>query len=107
MGPGTPSAVCSYVGQSESSGHWFTHENPRANPPGVFLCFFTPEPDWSRFPRMELSAWLAREAAQDQADGLPATLVDPTALRLLALGITQARQAPVLPPVARNGSPGH
>ena len=56
---------------------------------------------------MELGTWLAREAAQDQADGLPATLVDPVALRLLALGITQARQAPVVPQVARNGAGGH
>ena len=44
--------------------------------------------------------WLAREAETDQADGLPPTVTDPTALRLLALGISQARkaeQAPVLP----------
>lgn len=53
---------------------------------------------------MDLSAWLAREAEQDQADGLPPTLVDQTALRLLALGVTQARagkQAPVLPQDSR------
>lgn len=53
---------------------------------------------------MDLSAWLAREAEQDQADGLPPTLVDQTALRLLALGVTQARagkQAPTLPQDSR------
>lgn len=100
MGPGTPPVVCSHVGQSESSGHWFTHENPWANHPGVFLCFFTHGLPWSTFPAMGLQEWLAREAEQDQADGLPPTVTDPTALRLLALGMTQARkdrQAPVCP----------
>lgn len=51
-------------------------------------------------PSMELGTWLAREAAQDQADGLAPTVTDQTALRLLALGISQARaarQAPVSP----------
>ena len=51
-------------------------------------------------PGVDLSEWLAREAEQDQADGLPPTISDPTALRLLALGMTQARagkQAPVDP----------
>jgi hypothetical protein len=49
---------------------------------------------------VDLSAWLAREAEQDQADGFPPTVTDPVALRLLALGLTQARaakQAPVMP----------
>jgi hypothetical protein len=53
---------------------------------------------------VDLSAWLAREAEQDQADGFPATVTDPVALRLLALGLTQARagkQAPTLPQVPR------
>ena len=56
------------------------------------------------FPGMELGTWLAREAEQDQADGLPATVTDPTALRLLALGVTQARKtklAPVVPSTGR------
>jgi len=55
-------------------------------------------------PGVDLSGWLAREAEQDQADGLPPTLVDQTALRLLALGLTQARagrQAPVVPQDSR------
>ena len=100
MAPGTPLVVCSYVGQSESSGHWFTHENPWAYGLGVFLCFFTGGLSRSRFPCMDVAAWLAREADQDHADGLPPTVSDPTALRLLALGLTQARaaeQAPVCP----------
>ena len=49
---------------------------------------------------MDIAGWLAREAEQDQAQGLPPTVTDPTALRLLALGMTQARaaeQAPVVP----------
>ena len=49
---------------------------------------------------MDVGTWLAREAEQDQVDGLPPTLTDPVALRLLALGMTQARkaeQAPVSP----------
>jgi hypothetical protein len=56
-------------------------------------------------PPVDLSGWLAREAEQDQADGMAPTVTDPVALRLLALGLTQARagkQAPVVPPVPRN-----
>jgi hypothetical protein len=53
---------------------------------------------------VDLSAWLAREAEQDQADGFPPTVTDPVALRLLALGLTEARaarQAPTLLQEAR------
>lgn len=88
---------------SESSG-WFTHENPQGYPLGVFVCFFTHGVNCPRFPCMDVGAWLAREAEQDQTDGLPRTVTDPTALRLLALGMTQARkpeQAPVVPQVPR------
>lgn len=52
---------------------------------------------------MTLEMWLAREAGRDQAEGLPATLVDPTALRLLAVAVSEARkaeQAPSVPLVA-------
>lgn len=53
---------------------------------------------------MDLSGWLAREAEQDQADGFPPTVTDPTALRLLALLLTEARAGrtgPTLPQVPR------
>ena len=49
---------------------------------------------------MDIAGWLAREAEQDRADGFGPTVTDPTALRLLALGMTAARaqkQAPVCP----------
>ena len=99
MGPGTQSPVCSPVGLSESSG-WFTHENPQANCLGVFLSFFTGLVQSPRFPGVDIAGWLAREAEQDRADGFGPTVTDPTALRLLALGMTAARaqkQAPVCP----------
>jgi hypothetical protein len=49
---------------------------------------------------MELCDWLARERARDAAEGLPATVSDPTALRLLAIGMTEAqgqKRGPVVP----------
>ena len=97
MGLGIPSADCFCVELSESSAHQLRHENPWGNALGVFLCFFTPVANGSRFPSMELGTWLAREAETDQADGLPPTLKDPTALRLLALGLTEARRAGLVP----------
>lgn len=46
---------------------------------------------------MTLDEWLAREAAQDLADGFPPTVSDPTALGLLALAVQQATEPPVVP----------
>jgi hypothetical protein len=104
MEAGTPLAGCSLGVLSESSGQWFTHENPRANPPGVFLCIFTNGVHWSRFPGMELGTWLAREQDRDRDEGLQPTLSDPTALGLLALALSEARKAgqpPRMPQVPR------
>lgn len=56
---------------------------------------------------MTTEEWLARESAVDRADGLPPTLTDQTALRLLAVGMTEARkptQPPVVPLVPLEGS---
>lgn len=53
---------------------------------------------------MTLESWLAREADRDQAEGLLPTVTDPTALRLLALGVSEARKptgAAVVPQVPR------
>jgi len=46
---------------------------------------------------MTTEEWLARESAVDRADGLPPTLTDQTALRLLAVGMTEARKPPAAP----------
>lgn len=46
---------------------------------------------------MELTDWLAREADRDAADGLAPTVTDPVALRLLALGLSEARKAEQAP----------
>ena len=99
MGVGKQSLGSTAVGQSESSG-WLKQMNPWANPPGVFLCFFTGLPAWSTFAFMTVDDWLASERLQDSHDGFGPTLTDPVALRLLALGIHAARQseqAPTLP----------
>lgn len=46
---------------------------------------------------MDLASWLQREMERDAHDGLPSTVRDPTALRLLALGITRATKPAVWP----------
>jgi len=56
---------------------------------------------------MDLNQWLAREAQQDEAQGLPEHISDPTALRLLALGLTAAKQAPTMRSKGRSGGLGY
>lgn len=51
---------------------------------------------------MGLDEWLAREAAQDQADGFPPTVDDPTALGLLALGLDTAQRTTQPPVMAQD-----
>lgn len=49
---------------------------------------------------MTQDEWLTREAEQDAQEGFGPAVTDPTALRLLALGLSEARrqkQAPVVP----------
>ena len=53
-------------------------------------------------PGMELREWLAREAERDLADGLQPTVSDPTALGLLALGISEAQRLTQPPVVAQD-----
>ena len=56
---------------------------------------------------MNVTQWLAREAQQDEAQGLPEHISDPTALRLLALGLTAAKQAPTMRSKPRNSVGGY